>query len=287
VHTHLRDFARSTFLVLPERMRRILLHAGGRYAPWEDGFDFAPPRPAPGEVTGPPEFVGIGTQKAGTTWWFGLIASHPGVALRDDLHKERHFFNRFAARSFGAEECAQYGAWFPRPSGTVTGEWTPDYLHLGWVPPLLAQAAPRAKLLVLLRDPVERFRSGLVHYREHNGALTAEAYTDALARGFYAQALGEWTRHFPREQILVLQYERCVRDPWGELQRTYRFLDLTPYAPDGISDRVNEGRAPLALPDDARRRLRELYAPDVVSLVAHTPDIDARLWPNFSSLVRS
>jgi hypothetical protein len=287
VATRLRDLARSTFSTLPAPMRRAVLYARGRYAPWEDGFDFTPPRPGPGEVTGAPDFVGIGAQKAGTTWWFGLIASHPRVAHRDDIHKERHFFNRFAARSFGSAECAQYHAWFPRPEGAVTGEWTPDYLHLGWVPPLLAEAAPRARLIVLLRDPVERFESGLAHHREHRGALTAEAYTDALVRGFYGQALGEWTRHFPPEQILVLQYERCVQDPLGELQRTYRFLDLAPFTPDEVTKRVNGSRARLTLPDGARRRLRELYAPDVLALATSTPDIDPSLWPNFTRLVRA
>ena len=163
----LKDLARSTFLTLPAPVRRAVLHTGGRFAPWEDGFDFTPPQPRPGEVAGPPDFVGIGAQKAGTTWWFALIASHPGVAQRDDIHKERHFFDRFAARSFGAEQCTQYHGWFPRPAGMVTGEWTPDYMHLGWVPSLLADAAPRTRLLVLLRDPVERFQSGLAHHRGH------------------------------------------------------------------------------------------------------------------------
>ncbi len=283
----LKDLAVSAFLTLPAPVRRGVLHARGRYAPWEDGFDFTPPEPRPGEVTGPPEFVGIGAQKAGTTWWFGLIASHPGVAHREDVHKERHFFNRFAARSFGDEDCAQYHAWFPRPAGMVTGEWTPDYLHLGWVPPLLAAAAPRARLLVLVRDPVERFQSGLAHHRAHRGALTAEVYSDALVRGFYGQALAEWDRHFPREQILVLQYERCVLDPLGQLQRTYDFLDLPPFTPDDVAERVNPRKAQLALPDDARRRLCELYTPDVQALAARKADVDPSLWHNFASVVRA
>jgi hypothetical protein len=287
VRSTLRELARSSFLRLPGSVQRAVLHAGGRYAPWEDGFDFTPPSPGAGEVTGPPDFVGIGAQKAGTTWWFGLVASHPGVSHRDDVHKERHFFNRFAARSFSLADSEQYHAWFPRPAGTVTGEWTPDYLHLGWVPPLLAEAAPQTRLLVLLRDPVERFRSGLEHHRGHRGALTGEVYADAVTRGFYGRALGEWTRHFPQEQILVLQYERCVRDPLGELQRTYRFLDLPPFTPDEVTQRVNPRRAQLALPDDARQRLRELYAPDVLHLAASTPDVDPGLWPNFSGLVRA
>ena len=287
VRSTLTERARSSFLRLPGSVQSAVLHAGGRYAPWEDGFDFTPPSPRPGEVTGPPDFVGIGAQKAGTTWWFGLIASHPGVAHRNDVHKERHFFNRFAARAFGPADCEQYHAWFPRPAGMATGEWTPDYLHLGWVPPLLAEAAPQARLLVLVRDPVERFSSGLAHHRGHRGALTGQVYADALARGFYGRALGEWTCHFPREQILVLQYERCVRDPLGELQRTYRFLDLPPFTPDEVSQRVNSRRGQFTLPDDARQRLRELYAADVLDLAASTPDVDPGLWPNFSGLVRA
>jgi Sulfotransferase domain len=283
----LKDVARSTFLTLPAPMRRAVLHARGRFAPWEDGFDFTPPQLRPGEVTGPPDFVGIGAQKAGTTWWFALIASHPGVAQRDDIHKERHFFDRFAARSFGAEHCTQYYGWFPRPAGMVTGEWTPDYMHLGWVPSLLANAAPRTRLLVLLRDPVERFQSGLAQHRGHRGALTAEAYSDALGRGFYGQALAEWARHFPREQMLVLQYERCVHDPVGELQKTYRFLNLPPFTPHEVTERVNRRKAQIRLPDDARRRLRDLYAPDVLALAAATPEVDPSLWPNFTSLVRA
>ncbi|HTU37560.1 MAG TPA: sulfotransferase [Acidimicrobiales bacterium] len=283
----LRDLARSTFLRLPASMRQAVLHARGRFAPWEDGFDFTPPVPGPGEVAGPPDFVGIGAQKAGTTWWFGLIASHPEVAHRADIHKERHFFDRFATNSFGPEDCAQYHGWFPRRAGTVTGEWTPDYLHLGWVPPLLMETAPRAQLLVLLRDPVERFGSGLAHHRGHRGALTAEVYADALVRGFYGQALEEWRRHYPPEQILVLQYERCVQDPWGELERTYQFLGLPPFRPDAVTEHVNKKRTEVALPDDACRRLREVYAPDVMKLVESTPDVEPSLWPNFSRLVRA
>jgi hypothetical protein len=285
--TRLRDFARTTFSSLPAPMRLAILHARGRYAPWEEGFDFTPPTPGAGEVTGPPEFVGIGAQKAGTTWWFDLVIAHPLVAHRTDVHKERHFFDRFATRAFGPEECVQYHGWFPRPTGAITGEWTPDYLHQGWVAPLLAQAASQARLLVLLRDPVERFRSGLAHHREHRGTSSAEVYTDALVRGFYDQALGHWVRHFPREQILVLQYERCVQDPLGELQRTYRFLDLPAFTPEVVAERVNRSKGWLALPDDARRRLVELYASDVLALAASTPDVDLDLWPNFSSLVRA
>lgn len=279
-----RRIAEPAFARIPPAARRSILHAFGKYAPWEDGFDSTPPELGPSEVTGPPDFVGIGAQKAGTTWWFDAICAHPDVYSRDDIHKERHFFDRYAVRSFGAAECSLYHDWFPRPGGSVTGEWTPDYMHFGWVPILLAQAAPRTRLLVLLRDPIERFRSGLAHHRRDRGRLTAQAYQEALTRGLYGEALQPWTACFPSEQILVLQYERCTGNPAAQLARTYRFLGLEPFVHEGIEKRVNVSEHNPELEEGVRRRLVEVFEPDVRALVQRFPEIDLGLWPNFAGI---
>ena len=272
------------FAKLPPAARRSVLHAFGKYAPWEDGFNPTPPQAATDEVAGPPDFVGIGTQKAGTTWWFDAICAHPDVFFRADIHKERHFFGRYAVRPFGPADCMQYHDWFPRPPGSMTGEWTPDYIHCPWVPALLAQAAPRARLLILLRDPVERFRSGLAHQRRDRGSLTVETYRDAVARGLYHDALHQWGAYFPTEQILVLQYEQCMADPAGQLARTYRFLGLEPFVHEGIRTRVNVTADTLDLDEDVRRRLVDLYESDVRALSESLSELDLRLWPNFTHL---
>lgn len=276
----------SAFARLPPGARRSVLHALGRYAPWEDGFDPTPPSPHAHEVTGPPDFVGVGAQKAGTTWWFDAICAHPEVYARADIHKERHFFDRYALREFGAAECSLYRGWFPRPAGSLTGEWTPDYIQWAWVPPLLAQAAPQTRILVLLRDPVERFRSGLAHQRRDRGRLTAESTQDALTRGFYHQALARWTEQFRPEQMLVLQYEHCRADPQGQLNRTFRFLELEPVAVEGLQDRVNLTTNTFDLSEGVRRRLVEIYESDVRALLEQFPWLDVGLWPNFVSLAR-
>ena len=279
-----RRIAEPAFARIPPAARRSILHAFGKYAPWEDGFDSTPPELSAKEVTGPPDFVGIGAQKAGTTWWFDAICAHPDVYSRDDIHKERHFFDRYAVRPFGAAECSLYHDWFPRPDGSVTGEWTPDYMHFGWVPALLAQAAPRSRLLVLLRDPVERFRSGLAHQRRDHGKLTAETYQDALTRGLYDDALQPWTAFFPPEQVLLLQYERCRADPATQLARTYQFLGLEPFDHKGIEKRVNVTEHTPELEENVRRRLVEVYEPDVRALVQRFPEIEPGLWPNFAGI---
>jgi hypothetical protein len=274
---------------LRERFPRVARDAVrrrlGPFAPWEAGFSPVSPHPAAGERAGPPDFVGIGAQKAGTTWWYGLITAHPDVFHPPSLHKERHFFARFATQSFGPEQVQQYHGWFPRPEGKRTGEWTPDYLTQPWVAALLEQAAPDARLLVILRDPVERLVSGLAHDPMLPASHTGSVMSDAVGRGLYASALRRWSK--PREagRLLVLQYERCVAEPAAELSRTYRFLGIDDtYRPAALAGaHTPTTRARPVLDDDARRRLVRLYADDVAELCAMVPELDIGLWPNFAS----
>lgn len=280
----LRTVAASAFRRLPYPVRSAVLHRFGRYAPWEEGFDFTPPAPGPGETTGPPDFVGIGAQKAGTTWWYGLIAAHPAVADPPGIHKERHYLSRFGNRAFGPAEVAGYHGWFPRGAACLAGEWTPDYLHYPWVPPLLARAAPEARLLVLLRDPVERFRSGLAHEARTGRPPTPPIVADAVARGLYDQELERWWGRYAPDRILVLQYERCVADPAGELERTYAFLGIDPgFRPPTLERAVSASpwEAP-ALDHELRQRLVDLYTPDVLALAKRCAEIDLALWPHFA-----
>lgn len=267
--------------LVPRAWRDALRHRVGPFAPWEAGFDHCSPPPWPGAVTAPPDFVGIGAQKAGTTWWFGLVLAHPDVSHHPAIHKERHYFASYGFAPFGPADQAGYAAWFPRRPGTITGEWTPDYLHQPWVPPLLARCAPETRLLVILRDPVERLRSGLAHEQLAPAAHLGSAVTEAVERGRYAEALRRWqATGLP---LLVLQYERCVADPAGQLARTYRFLGLDDsFRPADLARAASPTRRPkVALSDDARRRLVALYAEDVAETARLVPDLDRRAWANF------
>ena len=104
--------------------------------------------------TGPPDFVGIGAYRSGTTWLYEMIAAHPDVAIPPGRPKELHFFESFWEGGFTPAEVARYHRYFPRPAGKLVGEWTPRYMFDSWTPRMLAVAAPEARLLVVLRDPV-------------------------------------------------------------------------------------------------------------------------------------
>ena len=151
---------------------------------------------------------------------------------------------------------------------------------------MLAAAAPDARLLVLLRDPVERYLSGLQRHhrvaRATEAPLNAMAPLDAFHRGLYHAQLGGLLRHFSRAQLLVLQYERCTRDTRGELRRTYEFLGLEDAGllPD-LRRHPNRQPDKPELHRDARAALIDAYAEDVATLVRDFPEIDLALWPSF------
>ncbi len=256
----------------------------------DGGVDRPPPVPScpAGWRTGPPDFVGVGVQRCGTTRWFDLISSHPEVVHLASA-KELHYFDRFYAGGASEDELRRYHDYFPRGEGARTGEWTPVYLSAPWIPRLLAATAPDARLLVLLRDPVERYLSGLqldARVASRRGAvLSRYAPLEAFSRGFYHAQLSGLLRHFERARILVLQYERCTREPLAQLRRTFEFIGLedTGFAPQLDAHPRHQPEKP-ALDADTRETYARAYSDDVTRLVASFPEIDVSLWPNFAHL---
>ncbi len=246
------------------------------------------PPPCPtGWRTGPPDFVGVGAQRSGTTRWFDLIVAHPRVAAPPATRKELHFFDRFHSSELSADDAGAYGEYFPRPPGLLTGEWSPSYMASPWAPAMLAAAAPQARLMVLLRDPVERYLSGLRRHQRVAAAtgepLDAMAPLDAFARGLYHAQLARLLERFPRSQVLILQYERCTAEPRAELRRTYEFLGLeaTGFLP-ALDVHPNRQPDKPELAPEVRALLVEAYAEEVALLSRDYPEIDLGLWPNFA-----
>jgi hypothetical protein len=239
----------------------------------------------------PPDFVGVGASHPGTGWWHDLIAQHPGVVRVAGRPTELHYFDACWHQGLDEAAITGYHALFPRPFGALAGEWSPDYLQQAWTPALLRRAAPDARLLVMLADPVERFASELAATDERRGppgrrtepsAPTPRAAANAaFSRGLYADQLVRLWRAFPREQVLVLQYERCVADPRQPLSRTFALLGLAPEAaPD--NDMVRPVQEPAALDRSLSGwqsgQLARHYAPENRRLAALVPELDLTLW---------
>jgi len=243
---------------------------------------------APATTTGPPDFIGVGTQRSGTTWWFQTLLGHPQIRPPRGRRKELHFFDQFCARELTEADVADYHELFPRRQGQIAGEWTPRYMHDFWTPPLLVRAAPEAKLLIMFRDPVERFRSGVPHRLSRTPDARLEAATaDAIERGRYATQLRRVLAHHDESRILVLQYEKCVADPAGQYRRTLEFLGVDcEHLHDGFERQRGTTQAAKKKPlwDDLMDGLRAALEPEVRALAAMTPEIDVSLWKNFAHI---
>jgi hypothetical protein len=249
------------------------------------------PEVAPGEVTGPPDLVGIGAQRAGTTWWWrGAIRSHPAFHREVSPGKEIHFFDRYwDGREVPGDLADLYARQFPRPEGKVTGEWTPRYMHDFWALPLLHSAAPDARILVMLRDPVERYRSGIERERriaEKAGEpLEIAIVGDAVYRSLYSTQLRRLFELYPRERVLVLQYERCRAEPLAEMRRTHDFLGLDPLTevPTDLDRQVGKAREKPPLPGPIEAELTGRLAEDARLTAEICPEIDLGMWPTAGS----
>src|SRR5688500_10259087 len=168
----------------------------------------AVPECPPGWRTGPPDFVGVGAMRSGSTWWWELITAHPGVAVVPGTRKELHFFDEFWHGGFDERQLQRYHRFFPRPEGCLVGEWTPRYMLDVWTPRMLAAAAPETNLLAILRDPLARYRSHLGVHLARVGKPTAAgsvAAADALTRSLYEPQLRRVLARFDRSRLLVLQ----------------------------------------------------------------------------------
>lgn len=248
-----------------------------REARWERQRTRPPRRPRGWEAA-PPDFVGVGVERAGTSWWYRLVAFHPEISHRG-RPKELRYFHRFVECPLDEPGVAAYAEWFPRPPGRLAGEWTPSYMSLPRFANQLWRAAPRARLLMILRDPIERVRSALTVRIARGGSADPPPWI--VQRSLYSTQI-EWLRtRFPQDAILILQYERCVIDPAQQLARTYRFLGVDDgHRPWLLRRRVNVTPGPKALLDTGtERRLLELYADEIRRLPALAPDVDLGLWP--------
>ncbi len=253
-----------------------------------------------GWSTGAPDFVIFGAQKSGTTWWFRLIEQHPGVVQPKNQRPELHFFDRLWAEPLSQEHIDHYHRYFPRPLGKLVGEKTPEYMNCAWVPPMVKLAAPDARAIVLLRDPVERYISGLSHMdrgglvdeEDEDGAVRVfgdrvRVVTDAIERGMYATQIEWLMRSYPADRLLVLQYEACAADAATMLARTFEFLALPPHRlpPDELARPRNKAKLEkVSVPEAQIEVLKGYYRPEVERLRTLVPGFDPSLWKHFGDL---
>jgi hypothetical protein len=237
-----------------------------------------------------PDFLLAGAQRCGTTSLYRYLTAHP-LVLPARPSKGVHHFDVHPGRS-----ARWYRAHFPTVAarrrageGAITGEASPYYLFHPRAAERAAAVVPGARIIVMLRDPVERAYS---HYRQEyaRGFEDAETFERALeleprrlqgerermladpayeshalqhhsyaARGEYAGQLETWLAHFPPEQLLVVHSEAFFADPATSHGAVLRFLGL-PDPPAPPPFKAYNARPAAGMDAGTRERLAAHFA---------------------------
>ncbi|MEZ5818039.1 MAG: sulfotransferase [Hyphomicrobiaceae bacterium] len=254
-------------------------------------------------------FVGIGAQKSGTTWLARMLASHPDVFVTPvkEIHyfdhtrgltqhlsqkKRRSRYRKYFQRMW--TQWSRYGEyraqrpwwrdymsspidddWYRRlfkhrGNATFAGEITPEYAILGEEGlGHIKRLAPDARVIFIMRNPVDRLWSQVLHQCRSRGLDANRQSTDAIAAMLseprfgeladYAQTLDDMTRVFRSEQTLALFYEDMHADRLAALKQVCQFIG-TSFDPADFPElgrRFNRSQQ-AALPPAVRAHMREL-----------------------------
>jgi hypothetical protein len=237
-----------------------------------------------------PDFLIIGAQKCGTTSLFYYLSQHPELHLPTE--KEIHYFDlnfekgtRWYTQFFGSE---------PAYAQKFTGEASPYYLFHPFVPERVASLVPEVKLIVLLRDPVERAYSHYMHQRKM-GNEPLDSFPEAirqeesrlmsdyrkiksgipdlgtafrcysyLHRGLYYDQIKRWLNYFPLSQFHFIRSETFFQTPEKTMEAVQAFLKITKHTPSDL--RPMNTNLYTSLPDLTRKELYAFFAEDIDNL---------------------
>ncbi|HKW89159.1 MAG TPA: sulfotransferase [Candidatus Acidoferrales bacterium] len=224
-----------------------------------------------------PNFLFIGPDKSGSTWLYEALKQHPQVFLPSV--KELFFFDRFYDKGW-----PWYRNYF-RGAGDqhrIVAEICHDYLASPLACRRIAHDLPTVKLMICLREPVERAFSAYL-YMVKVGEVACDFETalgeveELVDRGLYAKYMGYYLEHFRRDQIYVGVFDDLVTDPQRFFGRVCEFLGIRPMS---LSSELKQRVLPAAksrLPRatkfarDLSWRLRQWGFPGVVGKIKESP----------------
>ena len=187
-------------------------------------------RPVRNNAWGPemkPTFIGLGGQKCASSWLYTVFNDHPDAFV--STPKELNYFSAVYDRGH-----QWYESHFTAGAGrAAVGEISPSYLPDRDAPARAHAYNPDFRILVALRDPVERAYSNHLHnirlgyYQGADLSFEAGLANNPMyvEQSRYAKHLRAWLEHFPPEQMLIVLQEEIAADPQAQARRVYEFLE--------------------------------------------------------------
>lgn len=213
-------------------------------------------------------FIGIGVQKAGTSWLAEALNEHPEIYIHPK--KEAHYFNK---EKFYINDL-HYESTFKAKKEKIIGEITPAYILEDLFAKRIYKYNPKMKMIAILRDPTERCISQykMEMYRgtiEKNTGLwdafkrNLPKYGPMKKRGKYKELLDNYYQYFNKNQILTLSYEDLKKDPKTFLKTVFNYLEVeTTFIPKCINTNIKhhkDKRGDIYIDECDIKKIRKYY----------------------------
>lgn len=194
-------------------------------------------------------FIGIGAQKAGTTWIHNMLKYHPEVSF--GRMKEINYFNDLGSY-YNKKLYSNYDKgveWYHNvakiKNDKLNGDVSPDYLYDCYKSSKrIYQYNPNMKIIVTIRDPVERAYSQYLFasQRYYLGKSFEDVFfknKEFKLRGMYYKQLKPYFDLFPKENIKIIKFEDIRDTPKKTLKEIEKFLGIKTFMPKNIGEKVN------------------------------------------------
>jgi Sulfotransferase domain len=191
------------------------------------------------------DFVLAGAQKSGTTALHYFLSRHPKITMGDQ--QEIHFFDNDALFVSEPDYEQLHQHYPPLPPSTIAGDCTPSYIYHEPAMERIWKYNPKIKLLILLRNPVDRAFAhwNMQRFRDREpldffdavreektriaGAPRADARRFAYVdRGFYGKQLARLFKFFPREQVKAVKFDGFKEKQRETVASIFSFLGVKP-----------------------------------------------------------
>lgn len=194
----------------------------------------------------------IGAQKAGTTWLFRCLQEHPSICVFEG--KEMHFFsNHYNGKKLGSYE----RSFCHCNRDLVTFEASTSYLSDPNAAKRIKLHYPNAKLILIVRDPVERTFSHILHYQsrgwltETDVSKAIEQFPELIENSMYGKHLESYLSCFAANAICLVDYSEICNDPQKVIDKVCDFMDISRFQPSALSKQYHSTQArshPLYFP---------------------------------------
>ena len=229
------------------------------------------------------DFIICGAQKGGTTALDAYLREHPQICMANN--KEVHFFDNESNFLKKDHDYSKYHSFFsPQKKHDVIGEATPIYMYWNNAPKRIWNYNPNMKLILLLRNPIDRAYShwNMEQLRnadnlsffdaiknEKSRCLEAFPYQHRvysyIDRGLYVEQLQRLKKYFPSNQILILKSEYLKKQPDKALENICTFLDIAPFESVEAKN-IHSHPYKSKMSQEEREYLRLIFEPEIKNL---------------------